>query len=507
MNLLFLALLAQVHLSLQHLTYQDLSQSVVTLEGRTAWGQGALALHLKDDGFLRRHRDRWEGSWRLTAYPLRFRWSHLRERSRGHRSRQTTGEVWGRWHRGAWQLEPGFLAQRFVTYPGVRHDYGPLLRTRGSLLRGQVEVHLRYTSLFQRTSLSWTREGRLRGRLHLLDFRYPLSREREHQREARMEMNGHLGGPAGLAEAWAGVTGEYRRFRWDQVRSGNLLQGFLRLEIHRGGRRAGVEVRRQVFQFERFEGLSLSREHTLYAETHEATHLGEVEATLRLSLQRRDPPGVFAFNRRDRRMLRAETRWILPPWGTLRWNLHFLGKLADEVFLHPTRSVYTRQDQTYRLTAAVEAPRWRYTTEIAALYSLYRFAPDRNLLLRYLLSRLEVPAVWWNLRLQIRWQQHGTYQEVPDDGQWYFFLRQETLEGRARMRVHTLTALGHRLWILGELLDRHERAAGGDFRRRQQERAAGVQIEGNRFSLELKRVQRNRETPFWAANLTWSLMW
>lgn len=505
MNLLFLALVAQVHLALQHLTYQDLSQSVLTLEGKSPWGQGVASLHLKDDRFLQRQRLQWEGAWRAKPWPLTLRWSHLWEHRLRHRSQRTTGEVRVLWRRGTWRVEPGLLGQRFRTSPETRYDVGPLLRARGTLLQGQADLFLRYTSLFRRASFGWQREGPVSGRLHLLDFRYPLSRETEHQQEAHLELSGRLGGAQAPGEIRAGVIGEHRRFRWDQVRSGDLVQGFFRVEVHRRQHRLGLEVRRQAFRFTRFSGLSRVQEHLLYASTQQPTHLGVLEASLQLHLQRRDPPGVFAFNRRDRRVLRTEARWQGPANGSLHWNLHFVGKLTDEVFLHPTRSAYTRQDQSYRLIGTVEAAHWIHTTEIAALYALYRFAPERNLLLRYLLTRLEVPASWFRLDLRFRWQQNGTYHEATSG--WFFFLRRETVEGRAHLRILAFRRGGYRLWGVAELLDRQERAPGEVFQRRQWERAAGFRAEGPGLTLEIKRVRRNRESAFWSATLSWEINW
>ncbi len=499
-------LLAHFQLTLQHLTYQDLSQGVGSVEGRFPAGRGVVSLHYKNDRFLQRWRWQHEGLWAWHRWPLELRWGLTREGSQRSHSHQVSGELrythlWGRWH-----FTPGLRAHRFVTSREARTDLGPTLRLEGPLGPGTTTLDLRYTTLFRRLSLQWLRTGNPSATLQLLDFRYPLSRETEHQREALLNLQGRLGAATSPGEITLDLTGEHHRFRWDQVRSGTRLAGRLRLELHlQPHRRAGLEIARSAYHYLQFPGLSRWREQIAYAETREQLHGGPLEAHLRLVLQQRDPSPVFAFNQRDRRILRTEIRWQPSLDPLPRVDLHFLGKITDEVYLHPTRSAYTRQDQTYRLTATTLSSFWTHRTEIAALYSLYRFAPARNLLIRYLQTSLEHSGERLRLLFRFRWQQNGTYHQEVETRQWVFVLRREIVEGRFALGIQTLRWGSLRGWILGELLDRQDRTPGERFQRQQWERAMGVRVDAPGFHLELKRIRRNRERAFWAASLSWQV--
>ncbi len=502
-----LALLAHVSLSLQHLTYQDLSQGVWSVEGQHPWGRSVVSLHYKNDQFLQRWRWQQEGFWAWAPWPVEIRWGYVQEGSRHSRSHQVSGEVQYRYRWHTWHLIPGIRAHRFATVQGARTDLGPTLQVEGPIYQGIASLHLRYTTLFRRASAQWRRPGTPMVSLRLLDFRYPLSRETEHQQEASLALGGRWEGT--LGEVALDLTGEHRRFQWDQVRSGTRLEGRFHLEIHHHRRKAGLEVRRSFYRYTRFSGLSQIQEHVLYTETQERVHGGTFEARLQVSLQRKDPPAVFAFNRRDRRVLRTEARWSTPQeaHGLPQVDLQFVGKITDEVYLHPTRSAYSRQDQTYRLRATTATLRWIHHTEIAALYSLYRFAPARNLLVRYLQSELEFPGTWFRAALRFRWQQNGTYLEEPQRGRWVFVVRRETAEGRAALRLRTVRVASGAGWLLWELLDRQERTPGDRFRRQQREWAAGAMVEAASLRGEVKRIRRNQAPPFWAVSLSWQVRW
>lgn len=500
---LLLSLPGHWNLSLQHLTYQDLHHTVATAETDAAWGRGVVSGQYKDDAFLHRRRLRLDGSGNLKRIPIRFHWQWLRQWGRSLGSSRITGEA-GYLHRwGTWQIHPSFLAQRFTTPQQSQNDWGPRLRIEGP----GVALHLRYTSLFQRAVLQWDRSGRVSTSVHLLDFRYPLSREREHQQEASLAVGTRWGGQETPGEVELRLTGQHQRFRWNRIRSGTQLGGFLRLEVHQGPRRLGLEIRRHRFRYLAFSGLSYDREHSLYAETRETLHGSLWEARLRVTVNRRDPPAVFAFNRRDRRVLRAETRWSAAPLPSLHLALHFVGKITDEVLLHPTRSAYTRQDQTYRFTGSIATAHWRSQTEIAALYSLYRFAPSRNLLIRYLEHRLELPQAPWQGTFRLRWQQNGTYLQDPEASRWFFLVHREMVEGHLKVRIPTGRFRGVRVGIVAEDLERQERSPGERFRRTLRELAAGFLVTGRSLSLEIQRVRRNRKPAFWAVNLSVQATW
>jgi len=217
---------------------------------------------------------------------------------------------------------------------------------------------------------------------------------------------------------------------------------FLRLEVEDG---IGLS------DFINFEGDErLSRRHAFFEARFPLLRFS-IQTKGEISLSRYSYPQGIRTDDRDLRNSECLLKLSFPPecWGRLSASFSYSGK--DLLYVRSERSYNTRRNEEYRLgfTYGNEPPlELRAEIDIVALYSLYRFDQNRNLLIRYALAEFNLfypdSGGIFSVCLRERLQDQGGY--VAEGGRWYFLRKSRARETWVYPSVRIIRVKGFGLY-------------------------------------------------------------
>ena len=222
----------------------------------------------------------------------------------------------------------------------------------------------------------------------------------------------------------------------------NLGKVFLKLEFENG---IGLS---DFINFEGDERLSRRR---AYFEARFPLLQFSIQTKGEISLSRYSYPQGIRTDDRDLRNSEGLLKLSSPPkrWGRFSASFSYSGK--DLLYVRSERSYNTRRNEEYRLgfTYDKKPPlELRAKVDIVALYSLYRFDQNRNLLIRYALAEFDLfypdSGGFLSLVLRGRLQDQGGY--VEEGEKWYFLRKSRARENWVYPSVRIIRVKSFRLY-------------------------------------------------------------
>lgn len=518
-----LCLLGTLSMSARHFVYRDLVESLYQTQFQGMGYRGGVTWSGRKQNLLGRERQSLEFhlafphlGWGGGFQGGETRWQFTQEHTRVAQSRQWSWTSQATWSRGVWDWTPIFTIQRYAGATRHPRNIGFSLQGKADGLWGvtplRIRVRLYAQTLTQGGHLRWQLQPRwsslqfvVRGTVERL--RYPLTYTME-SRETE-ELSGQIRGPTpGILPTWQlEIRTQHQRFTWNRAQNGLTWSAALRL-ARTWGPWEWQYLERRIWQnFEIYRdgrAATLHREAVLKFSTLRPEDARGWQGEVAVDLTRTQPPHPLSFNAHDRRTLRLELKNQRVLWGSLQLQLQGRARFIDEVFLHPMRSAYTRRDEEYRLTGQVTGRFWAHETTIAAWYSLFRFQPAQNLLIRYLEDQWTVFRKHWSINARVRLQENGQY--APSlEGPYVFYVQRKISEIQGQVEID-LWANGESkvLVILGRY-DRWERRPGSHARTAQSETTLGIRYAGSLGEGRVLWHRRLRERNYLSANLSFHI--
>ena len=249
----------------------------------------------------------------------------------------------------------------------------------------------------------------------------------------------------------AGLFRRKREFVSDRTEIGGSAGGTLNAKLGKVFLRFEFENGIGLSDFINFDGDErLSRRRACF-EARFPFFRFRVQTKGEVSLSRFSYPQGVRTDDRDLRNSEGTVKLLFPTerWGRFSASFGYSGK--DLLYVKSERSYNTRRNEEYRLgfTYDKEPPlELRAGVDIVALYSLYRFDQNRNLLIRYAQAEF---ALFYpdsggvlSVVLRGRLQDQGGY--VEEGGMWYFLRKSRARESWVYPSVRILRVKGFRLF-------------------------------------------------------------
>jgi hypothetical protein len=347
------------------------------------------------------------------------------------------------------------------------------------------------------------------------DNSYPLPSGRERKREKRGRFL--IGGEMEVIPLH--LTGRFEvgnhEFLTDFLRNRNVFEGSLELqserkfgdfEVH-----LGWESGYGRDDYERYLG-DEERERHRFSLSFKYTFKGFYTLTLGYGeeIKRYTYPQRILVEDRDERNRRVylENNYILSPATNVFIRLNI--ERIDLAYLNSLRSFSTRKTERYHLLGQVKYRgifEMNQSMEIAALYSIYKFDPLNNILLRYMEERLSfVIPVDTSLLLtnfRFRWQDQGAYRETIER-EWVYYKSVDYMELWLSFSLHLLNILGASLNTVGETYTRYEKLWGLKRKIAMWENSIGIELVSNSLIFNISKRRRSGERPFTSIKIVWN---
>ena len=353
-------------------------------------------------------------------------------------------------------------------------------------------------------------EGRYR------DYSYPLppARERKREKWGRFFIKSNL--YRGIPFNFSGEI-EVRRlgFLTDFLRNRDVWEGRFGIRTEREYRNLKVlfnwESKYGMDDFERYlgdeerEGHRYSLTLTYYFQKFYTLNLGYEEGIKRYTY----PEEILVEDRDERtRRVYLETNYNISSFTDASIRLD--AERIDLAYLKSLRSFSTRKTERYRLVGSVHyrgSIKMMQNMEIAALYSIYKFDPMNNILLRYLEEKLNIIApgdsTFLLLNFRLRCQDQGAFRETIER-KWVYFKNIEYLELWLSPSFRLLKILGGDIYISGGSYSRFEKIRGEERRISMWENNIGVKFKSSSLILNISRYARRGEPPFPLIEIVWT---
>ena len=520
---LLILLVGSLSITARHFVYRELIESLY--EARLDNGVFGVTFSWsgRDQRLLERDRQILGLEVEIPDWPLwagftgfRTQVQTTQENTRVTHNRQWSWTGSTTWRKGTWQWVPTFTVQRYMGQTRHPKNVGLMLqgKTKGPWgdIPATLQIRLYAQTLTRGGNFSWKLQptrvplpvtfGGIVERL-----RYPLtytteSRETE---EVYGQITKHVSGwiPSIRVE----VRAWHQAYAWNRAQnSRNLLAG-VQVERTWGFWKILYTERRTWQKFDIYQdgtARSLHRGGSIFFSLPTPDGPPRWRAGVSAELSQVDPPQALAFNTHDRRVIRLELLTQKSLTEVLQLHLEGSARFVDDVFLHPMRSAYTRRDEEYRIEAQVKGPFWTHEAIISAWYSLFRFQPAQNLLIRYLENRWTIARDMWKLTGRVRLQENGRYTPTSG-GPYLFYIQRKITEFQAQGDLTLLSFQNTSLSAVAGIYNRWERYPGADTKTTQSEITTGVRYTSSLGEGEILWHRRLRERDYLSADFAFRL--
>jgi hypothetical protein len=223
----------------------------------------------------------------------------------------------------------------------------------------------------------------------------------------------------------------------------------------------------------------------------------KLRLTVNMSLRRYDFPEEEVPDARDERVLESSLSALFPR-NSFNLSCELRIKRWDLVYLDRLRSADTRKTDKYRLLVTLTPTKFSasFKWEIASFYSIFRFRPENNILLRYL--EMESRSAIFDplsFLLRIRLQDQGRFRKTIA-GKWRYYATRRSRELWTDFNLRIIKIYGHLLALEEAFYVRLQGPIGGKMEYSMWEMNHGFKIEGGSLTLYLGIVTRKGEGTF-----------
>lgn len=222
-----------------------------------------------------------------------------------------------------------------------------------------------------------------------------------------------------------------------------------------------------------------------------------------LNIKRFDYPQGERPDDRDERIMESlfESKIDLEK---VKVNTSLSARRQDLVFLKGLRSASTRTTDHFKITSYIipETMEMTFRWEISAFYSIFRFKPENNILLRYLELESKLGKGPVKIDLRSKWQDQGRY--VKDlKGKWSYARVKKSAEMWGTLSVLILRFLGISFHLDEGLYWRRQGQPGSNVVYTMSEYNHAIDLRGKNFDALLGEVQRKDEKTFFKVDISW----
>ncbi len=182
-----------------------------------------------------------------------------------------------------------------------------------------------------------------------------------------------------------------------------------------------------------------------------------------------------------------------------------IARRQDLLFLRGLRSASSRTTDHYKISSTV-VPGLPYNLtfrwEISALYSIFRFKPENNILLRYLEFETKGGDSLLGISFKIRWQDQGRYQKELNRG-WSYLRTRISRELWSNLSLLIFHMGNVKLYIKEQVYFRKQRSPDGGSIYMMHEYRHLAYIQGNGLTANFGVVKRRGEKSFPEVDIGW----